>query len=80
MTNHGTAKTHDMLTSKGVIPSEPFVDSKEKVYKAMLESLESFVRLVHYPQTRDEDELRGEIKQMEWVVERAHRLEEAEHE
>ena len=70
--------------TEGLIPTqsprETFVDSKEKVYEAMLESLEGFVHWVHYPQTRDEDDLRGEIKQMEWVVERAHKLEEAEHE
>ena len=41
--------TSGTFTSKGVIPSEPFVDSKEKVYKAMLESLESFVHWYHYP-------------------------------
>ena len=28
------------------------MDSKGKVYWAMLESLESFVQWVHYPQTR----------------------------
>ncbi len=59
-------------------PSEQFVDSKEKVYKAMLESLEWLVHWYHYPQTRDEDELRSDFRQAEWVVERAHRLE-AEH-
>ena len=35
--------TNGIFTSEGLMPSEPFVDSKEKVYKAMLESLESFV-------------------------------------
>ena len=55
------------------------MDSKEKVYKAMLECLEGLVHWYHYPQTRDEDELRGDFRQAEWVIERAHRLE-AKHE
>jgi hypothetical protein len=67
--------------SEGLIPtkspSEPFVDSKEKVYKAMLESLEGLVHWFKYPQTRDEGELRGDIRQAECVVERAHKFEEA---
>lgn len=65
---------------EGLIPSEAFDDSNEKVYKAMLESLEGFVHWLKYPQTRDEDELRGDIRQAECVVERAHKLEEAKHE
>ena len=67
--------TNGIFTSEGFMPSEPFKDSKEKVYKAMLESLEWLVHWYHYPQTRDEDELRGDFRQAEWVVERAHRLE-----
>ena len=74
--NEGTFTSVAVMPS---IPSEPFVDSKEKVYKAMLESLEGFVPWYHYPQSRDEDELRGYFRQAEWVVERAHRLED-EHE
>ena len=65
--------TEGLILTKSL--SEPFVDSKEKVYKAMLESLESFVHWYHYPQSRDEDELRGDFRQAEWVVERAYRLE-----
>ena len=71
---HGLLSVEDLPKS----PSEPFVDSRENVYQAMLECLESFVHFVHYPQTRDEDELRGEIKQMEWLIERAHKLKETE--
>ena len=73
--------TNGTFTSEGggFMPSEPFVDSKEKVYKAMLASLEGFVHWYLYPQSRDEDELRGDFRQADWVVERAHRLE-AEHE
>ncbi len=73
--------TNGTFTSEGggFMPSEPFVDSKEKVYKAMLECLEWLVHWFHYPQTRDIDELRGDFRQAEWVVERAHRLE-AKHE
>ena len=83
--SHGLLREEDMKRrrqsmSEGLMPSEPFVDSKEKVYKAMLESLESFVHWFNYPQSCDEDELLGEIKQMEWVIERAHKLKEAEHE
>jgi hypothetical protein len=66
--------------TEGLIPNERFVDSKEKVYKAMLESLEGFVHWFKYPQTRDEEELCGDIRQAEWIVERAHKLEETEHE
>lgn len=65
--------TEGLILTKSL--SEPFVDSKEKVYKAMRESLEGFVHWFHYPQTRDEDELRGDFRQAECVVERAHRLE-----
>ena len=53
--------------------------AREKAHKAMLESLEGFVHWYHYPQTRDIDELRSDFRQAEWVVERAHRLED-EHE
>ena len=62
--------TNGTFTSEGggFMPSEPFVDSKEKVYKAMLASLEGFVHWYLYPQSRDEDELRGDFRQAEWVV------------
>ena len=66
--------------TEGLIPNERFVDSKEKVYKAMLESLEGFVHWFKYPQTRDEDEIRGDFRQAEWAIERAYKLEEASHE
>ena len=39
--------------TEGLIPNKPFVDSKEKVYKGMLESLEGFVHWFNYPQMRD---------------------------
>lgn len=71
--------TNEVFVSDGFMLSESFMDSKEKVYKAMLESLEGLVHWFHYPQTRDEDELRGDFRQAEWVIERAHRLD-AKHE
>lgn len=57
-----------------ISPEETFVDSKEKVYSAMLEILECIIHYVKFPQTRDDEEVAGMFKQAEWVIERAHLL------
>lgn len=60
-------------------PYEPFVDSKEKTYNAMLEILECLVHFIQYPRQYDDDQIRGYLRQAEWCIERGKNFKEVTH-
>lgn len=60
-------------------PYEPFVDSKEKTYNAMLEILECLVHFIQYPRQYDDDQIHGYLRQAEWCIERGKNFKEVTH-
>ncbi len=61
------------------LPSQPFVDSKDKVYDAMREILQCLLNVYQFPHQYDEEQIIGYFRQVENVLLRAKKLLEVNH-
>ena len=61
------------------LPSEPFIDSKDKVYDAMREILQCLLNVYQFPHQFDEEQITGYFRQVDNLLLRAEKLKEVNH-